>query len=359
MGRKTSQRSCLNCRRRHLRCDEEFPTCGRCRRSNVECDHRIRHEFRFVNFQETGSGRLEASSRSLASGTESDDFANNNGFVDETGPTQAAYRRRDDTTAAGNKDDEVLEPPQMDGRSIASTDGRVSEESPPTFSNLRNLSPTAATAFNNPPSIIGLPLAASIQHIVAGQEIVSIHEEDIGSEAPTSPHPPSTGSRHDCGSTTSEHVYQLWERRGQAANQLQLPAPELSDSGAEILPVPRPSPINHAREAYLIKFFMQTWGPIFDCLDSESTFTNTVTRMALTSSQSLFWAVLATSALQLSRVSNYPFAAAQYYRSQCSKSIMPILLNEPTLNGSEETLFATYVMLRNYEHMTCTSTVAK
>lgn len=110
--------------------------------------------------------------------------------------------------------------------------------------------------------------------------------------------------------------------------------------------------ITHPREAYLLKYFTQTWGPIFDCLDADLTFTKSAMHIALTSFQPLFWAILATSALQLSRVSNYPMSAAKYYRSQCSKSIMPILLRSAQPGASEEPLFATYVMLRNYDHMT-------
>lgn len=110
--------------------------------------------------------------------------------------------------------------------------------------------------------------------------------------------------------------------------------------------------ISHPREAYLLKVFTQTWGPIFDCLDPNLTFTKSVLDIAVSSFTPLYWAILATSALQLSRVSNYPFSAARYYREQCSNSIMPILLQSAQPESNEETLFATYVLLRNYDHMT-------
>lgn len=132
---------------------------------------------------------------------------------------------------------------------------------------------------------------------------------------------------------------------------------DFGQESSQFRPVPETPPncvpvISHPREAYLLKFFTQTWGPIFDCLDPNQTFTKSVLSIALTSFQPLFWAIMATSALQLSRLSNYPFSAAKYYRSQCSKSIMPLLLQEAHPEASEDALFATYVILRNYDHMT-------
>ncbi|KAF7193810.1 hypothetical protein HII31_04879 [Pseudocercospora fuligena] len=126
-------------------------------------------------------------------------------------------------------------------------------------------------------------------------------------------------------------------------------APQASYDGCTELRSPK---ISRPREAFLVKYYAETWGPIFDCLDPDQTFSSTVVQLALDSSPPLLWAIFATSAMQLSRVPSSSFADAQYYRAQCSKSLLPILLRSAELSTNEDTLFATYVLLRNYDHMT-------
>ena len=205
------------------------------------------------------------------------------------------------------------------------------------------MSPGATFFFNNPPSIVGLPLAAGVQHV--GSLGPDYDTNVLEAIPPTALDPVGSPSNFATNAYipntpdwASPHETQSFQQAGLDTSVHRPLRPTQS--------------ITHPREAYLLKYFTQTWGPIFDCLDADSTFTKSVLNIALASSQSLFWAILATSALQLSRVSGYPFSAAKYYRSQCSKSIMPILLRSAEPNASEETLFATYVMLRNYDHMT-------
>lgn len=227
-----------------------------------------------------------------------------------------------------------------------------SGSTPSASSNIKALSPMATLAFNNPPSIIGLPLTANIQHLTSRDERFS------NQTFQATQHSGGLGSLVDPPRTTRSLMMDTPFQ--QLPYSPQTPGENRAEmNSTTTTPLDRPmttkqSTITHPREAYLVKFFTQTWGPIFDCLDADYTFTREVTRTALTSSQALLWAVLATSALQLSRVSNYPFAAAQYYRSQCSKCIMPILLTSAHPEVREDTLFATYVILRNYEHMTGT-----
>lgn len=207
-----------------------------------------------------------------------------------------------------------------------------------------NLSPSASYFFNNPPPIIGLPLSASVHHIAPVGETMDNEEpapDNGSSSVPTTGQESlDPGRLRDVATSDARPTSALAGDKGQD---------HMRETQGDALPA-----ISHAREAYLLKVYTQTWGPIFDCLDADMTFTKSVLHIAMSSFQPLFWAILTTSALQLSRVSNYPSSAAKYYRSQCSKSLVPILLQETQSTLNEEALFATYVLLRNYEHMTGT-----
>lgn len=106
------------------------------------------------------------------------------------------------------------------------------------------------------------------------------------------------------------------------------------------------------READLVKVFTQTWGPIFDCFDAERNFSTRIVRVGLMQFPPILDAIMAISALQLSRISCYPPAIAEHYRKRCSAALVPILVSHDKAGNSEETLFATYVLLRGYAHMT-------
>ncbi|KAL1870827.1 hypothetical protein VTK73DRAFT_2384 [Phialemonium thermophilum] len=327
MGRMDPRKACLNCRQRHLRCDRELPSCRRCRLANLVCDHRVVHSFRNVSF--AGHGEHQQQSDRDGSSVASPSSADGHWpglsrvhtvprIIDETESVVEAYRAQKSPAR----------------EEVGHRNKPRGERTPPS-----SLSPSATYFFNNPPSIIGLPLAAGVHH-------VSSPSAATGSELPSSSsdvaHPGQSPPRA-ISDTLIADVYDLDFPPEDHV------APLPSD---ETLPTHTTPTITHPREAYLLKYFTQTWGPIFDCLDADLTFTRSVLHIALTSFQPLFWAILATSALQLSRVSNYPFSAAKYYRSQCSKSLMPILLRSTQPGASEENLFATYVMLRNYEQMT-------
>lgn len=46
MPRTVSSRSCLTCRKRKLKCDEEFPVCSRCIKAGLHCDRTSRTKFK-------------------------------------------------------------------------------------------------------------------------------------------------------------------------------------------------------------------------------------------------------------------------------------------------------------------------
>jgi hypothetical protein len=60
---------------------------------------------------------------------------------------------------------------------------------------------------------------------------------------------------------------------------------------------------------------------------------------------------MAIAALKLSRVADYPMAAAEHYRGQCTRSLASVLLGSKRTDVIEDSLFANYVLLRAYDHM--------
>ena len=359
-----SKKACINCRRRHLKCDEEFPTCRRCRRANLSCDHRIRHEFRSVSFHPDEIQRASDTASHLPALDSLDNIRaasvpdSAHTFVDETCRVSQAFETQDPgtqgeclktmTSVFGRE----LMPPHSASNAIVLEKADSQDHNNPV--QLSNLSPAAARVFDNPPSIIGLPLAANINYIT------SFQYSRLGRDNDQQPTDLVFTPELQTGLVSSAQQTPTMRRAPASV----VPADGLRRPASSALTVTSPTPtiplssftslpnIAHPREAHLVQVFTQTWGPIFDCLDADLTFTKSVVQIALTSNQSLLWAILATSALQLSRVSDYPFAAAQHYRSRCSASIMPILRRPTEPGAGEETLFATYVMLRNYEHMT-------
>ncbi|OAA59048.1 Zn(2)-C6 fungal-type DNA-binding domain protein [Niveomyces insectorum RCEF 264] len=112
-----------------------------------------------------------------------------------------------------------------------------------------------------------------------------------------------------------------------------------------------PAALVQTREAHLVKFFTQTWGPLLDCNDPERHFALWVPQLALTKAPFLLSAIMTISALQLSRVSDYPLSAARYYRRQCGRALIPVL-QDLTNHETEGAIFTTYVLLRVYDQMT-------
>jgi hypothetical protein len=108
-----------------------------------------------------------------------------------------------------------------------------------------------------------------------------------------------------------------------------------------------------APEAHLIKVFIKVWGPILDCTDPVQHFATHIPLLAQTRCPYLLYAMLSISALYLSRISNYPAGVAEHYRRQCAGALIPVLQDNGN-NVPEEAIFATYVVLRAYDHFSST-----
>ncbi|KAL2825682.1 hypothetical protein BJY01DRAFT_256201 [Aspergillus pseudoustus] len=304
MSPNRTKKACINCRQRHVKCDRRQP-CTRCSDSNLPCKQPTVHAFCNVSFAGDHSLKVDRASIGLSNADSEERSEKEAVFIDET---PSVVNARVDTGSL------------VDGQ-LETSNGI---DSPP-----QQLSPSAEFLFNHPPSIVGLPLAAGVHHAnlsKTGVGALPINTFPSILDIPDSP----IDDTPNIPSTSIINTADLSSEAGP------LPCPRVANETAS-----SKQSITHPREAYLLKIFTQTWGPIFDCLDPGLTFTKSAIDIAINEFTPLYWAILATSALQLSRVSNYPLSAAKYYREQCSESVMPILLQSTDPGANEETLFAT------------------
>ncbi|KIW28137.1 uncharacterized protein PV07_07819 [Cladophialophora immunda] len=163
-------------------------------------------------------------------------------------------------------------------------------------------------------------------------------------------------SRTDTTTTTGVSVPEAWSPSPWTANDIFASSSSLDADRYAVRTPPRRSGQTLSsdfgpREAQLLRTFVQEWGPLLDCTDAQKHFTNAIPQLALNESECLLYAILTITALYLSRVSQYPSSAAQAYRQKCARALIPILQEDPT-NMHEASMFATYVLLRVYDHLT-------
>ncbi|KIW29810.1 uncharacterized protein PV07_05597 [Cladophialophora immunda] len=293
-------------------------------------------------------------------------FFQNITFVDETVSLSKNLRRSDSNAIRTDADKVDLASPDHEQTQAHETSPDI--QSSDDFSTAR--------LFNNPPSIFGLPLNATLFSFAQEPQSTGslLHADGRPNSEPypvVSPDPLGdadafrnlpwnvTTATNELGGQSYSIGPSLPPAVRPGRTPLESPFPnEATATSAATSSKFRRSQIScedtvvlHPREAHLVKLFTQTWGPIFDCLDPDRHFSTSIVQVALTKFPPILDAMMAISALQLSRVSGYPFAAAEYYRDRCSKALVPILLSHDRPSSSEETLFATYVLLRGYAHI--------
>ena len=170
--------------------------------------------------------------------------------------------------------------------------------------------------------------------------------------------PPSLGGENEIypqGSTPDWTAVDIFATRS-------YPDPPHNDNGGTPASASIPLPVERElingfqpnlseAEARLFRYFVQVWGPLLDATDETRQFSTSIPHLAWTESNSLMYAILALSACQLSRISDYPAQEARLYRTKCARVLVPILLEDPN-KVHEASIFATYVLLRVYDHLT-------
>lgn len=103
-------------------------------------------------------------------------------------------------------------------------------------------------------------------------------------------------------------------------------------------------------EAELFHHFIRVWGPLLDATDASKQFSTSIPHLAWTESPCLMYAILALVTCQLCRTSNYSAHESRSYREKCAQVLVPVLLTDPE-RIHEASIFATYVLLRVYDHL--------
>ncbi|RFU30276.1 hypothetical protein B7463_g6069, partial [Scytalidium lignicola] len=212
--------------------------------------------------------------------------------------------------------------------------------------------------FQHPPAIFGLPLTATISTDYGAHANLESYEApdfvsrgDVANEHTDAP--VALAHNHAATKVALEPGYQHGRQRGSrqdysghiTTSSVHSSSPSTFSSPRQYV-FQRSEPLQ-TREAHLVKFFMQTWGPLLDCNDPERHFALTVSQLALTKAPCLLSAILTISALQLSRVSNYPISAAKQYRRQCGRCLIPVL-QDLTNHEMEGAIFTIKVVLSNF-----------
>lgn len=104
-------------------------------------------------------------------------------------------------------------------------------------------------------------------------------------------------------------------------------------------------------EAKLLRYFIQEWGPLLDATDESRQFSTSIPYLAWTESPCLLYAILALVACQQSLISGGWTQTSRFYRKRCSEVLVPVLLADHD-SFHEASIFATYVLLRVYDHLT-------
>lgn len=103
-------------------------------------------------------------------------------------------------------------------------------------------------------------------------------------------------------------------------------------------------------EASLFRHFIQVWGPLLDSTDESKQFSTCIPYLAKSESPCLMYAIFALVSCQLSRTSDYPLQNSKLYRKKCAQVLVSILPSDPD-SAHEASIFATYVLLRVYDHL--------
>ncbi|KAF2471427.1 uncharacterized protein BDR25DRAFT_223470 [Lindgomyces ingoldianus] len=189
----------------------------------------------------------------------------------------------------------------------------------------QDLSPDLSRANFNDANHVQTP-SPSIVSPTEGLTVLSL----LNSESPTQPQQSSSALPTSYGPALSSPI-------GSSTLVHQQPP------GAPVL-----WPLEHEQEAMLLRHYVDDVALFFDMIDDERHFGNHVVQQAKKNS-TLMNAILALSARQLSRTTDFdPYVADAYYQ-RCFQTLIPALNDTVAIN--EESLLAATIILRLLEEM--------
>ncbi|KAI4654727.1 uncharacterized protein J4E78_006904 [Alternaria triticimaculans] len=276
---------CNRCRTRHYRCDGKQPACARCAQAKKECVYESGRRFRRSSISDSFSVEQPWVS-----------YPPRIQFLDESSEIRSQYVQ----------------------------DGYSPFDSPSVHAPSPSCTPGSApgTALT-PNSTLFTP--------TENLTVLSL----LNSESPVQHQAPAPPALHGHRANTS--TYQPHQEEGVSTFVYQQPPGE-----------PVLWPLEHEQEAMLLQHYIENVALFFDMVDTRDHFGVHIVQMAKQNS-TLMNAILALSARQLSRTTDFdPYIADAYYQ-RCFDTLIPALNDNVTIK--EEPLLAATVILRLLEEM--------
>ncbi len=345
----------LTCRRRHLKCDEEFkPDCGRCRRTGRECvpddllTFRNSQRLAAKGHFDTPSGPIKEigihrdSHNVFGDDQQWVDTPPILSFIDETAHVDAEYRHHqlrykntvcDFSTIA----DPGMSPQDVNIENLAPITSENEADSPGKQDQGQSLPDLPSACLqeasfldsNRPPTSTSQDGHEHPAHS-DNSDFVEVTRVISHSSYPAFISPVASHSSLVVGSVHKPSNHGL----SSEVSQLQLYGPRM------------PLPFQDAQEAMLFQYYMESLAGQLDVTDMQRHFAVDVPERALFCPV-LLEALLAFSARHLSRTSEFDPTIADHHHQACVRLMIPMLDQKELV--ADETLFAATVILRAFE----------
>ncbi|KAF5606923.1 ARCA-like protein [Fusarium subglutinans] len=330
------------CKQRHLKCDNDKPSCANCRKSDIECVRGFSVRFRHGLNPSIRSGKaVEAKNRDYS-------FSQDQPWVKTTRALSFVDETPDIINIHDSNNLDTLENFDI-GRDIID---RASNQSSPPLASLQTIrsNDSASYSYQDRPSKKRALSPSSSGNWKNPSRSPSQKSDTVGPFSSFSgPHtiesPPILGSDIVLDVGSPQVAAALASSRG---TDIPLPVDNVAEAISGIyLDTPR-WPLEDPQEAMLFYNFIHVLAPLFDLCDSERHFATIVPRRAVICPP-LMNAVLAASAKRLSRIDGFDGLVGDRYHQNCLDALIPALSSSAAV--MDENLLTAIVILRYMEEL--------
>ncbi|GAB7362556.1 hypothetical protein MBLNU230_g2873t1 [Neophaeotheca triangularis] len=356
---------CQNCRTRHLKCDEQRPSCTRCERAGIECirgyNIRFRHGANPSVANTKGSG-LAKTEYDFSKTQPWVNTALSLTFLDETPELTSIYQpdadalpirssrlTGEDEQLEENRDTVAQEGSVHTDRSVPTTSygvdytafsddpsGSTSNVAPP--SKRRRL--TFSSSYQSPPDFSPGTFSQPSRNFTHPSPAHSWHNLLPSGWTPSSF---DNGSRNS--GTGVEATFAA--SASTQAHHTQSPAYNASSESLSRIYLDKPVfPLEDKEQAKLLRYFVDVLARNFDMMDPLRHFTTVVPQRAATC-PTLLNAIFALSAKHLSRIGQCDSYISDVYHQECLKHLIPML--DDTSAILDDNLLTSTIILRHLE----------
>ncbi|KAF5663443.1 ARCA-like protein [Fusarium circinatum] len=327
---------------RHLKCDNDKPSCANCRKSDIECVRGFSVRFRHGLNPSIRSGKaVEAKNRDYS-------FSQDQPWVKTTRALSFVDETPDIINIHDSNNLDTLDNFDI-GRDIID---RASNQSSPPLASLQTIrsNDSASYSYQDRPSKKRALSPSSSGNWKNPSRSPSQKSDTVGPFSSFSgPHtiesPPILGSDIVLGVGSPQVAAALASSR---ETDLPLPVDNVAEAISGIyLDTPR-WPLEDPQEAMLFYNFIHVLAPLFDLCDSERNFATIVPRRAVICPP-LMNAVLAASAKRLSRIDGFDGLVGDRYHQNCLDALIPALSSSAAV--MDENLLTAIVILRYMEEL--------